>query len=112
MYHVTLSSKKWNSFPLVEQLANIGSEVERSLKWRDKNEEYMKLAIYRALELIDLTLNDPKNKQGLKEITRIREFIIDYFFGSNHYGSSDAFWQRYFMAYTVASARRNNPKKS
>jgi hypothetical protein len=106
MLHATLSSEKWNTFPLIEQLANIGSEVERSIKWREKNYDYMMLAVYRALELIDLTLHDPKNMGGLKEIARIREFIIDYFLGTNIYGSSDVFWQKYFMVYTRATALR------
>ena len=105
MYHTTLSYEKWQSLLLVEQLANVGSEVERAMIWRAKNQKYMKLALFRALELIDLTLKDTKNREGLREITRIREFIIDYFLGSNQYGSSDAFWKRYFMAYTVASGK-------
>jgi hypothetical protein len=40
---------------LIEQLANIGSEVERALNWRDKgNLIYSQRALEGALELIGL----------------------------------------------------------
>ena len=87
----SLAQGRWKSFSLVEQLANVGSEVERAIAWRDKNREYSKKAFERALELLDLTIADPKNKNGLKEIIRLREFLVDYFVFDNQYLLSDEF---------------------
>ena len=103
MYHPTLTQEKWNKLSKVEQLGNIGSEISRAINWRKKNSLYMRESIYRGLELLDLSVNDPKNVISLKEILRLRECINDYFFGNNVYGSSDAVWNNYFLAYGVAA---------
>jgi hypothetical protein len=88
-------------------MANIGSEVERTINWRNKNNNaYFQRAFERVLELIDLTIEDSKNISRLKEITRVREAIVDFFFGTNQFVSSDILWRKYFSAFTYA-ARRN-----
>ena len=54
-------SKKWFQLSLSEQMANIGSEVIRAVKWHNKGEkEHKEKALERALELFDLTLSDPR----------------------------------------------------
>ena len=93
--------------PLMLQLANTASEVERALKWNEKgNEAYSKKAAQRAIELMDLTLSDPKNCARLKEIARAREVFADFFWGDNEYGSSVASWRSYFSRFTFL-ARKN-----
>jgi hypothetical protein len=95
--HKDLASGRWFQFSLAEQLANVGSEVERTISWRDKgNTEYSRHAFERALELLSLTLGDPKNKTRLKELSRLQEVLIDYFACQNSYHSSDALWRKYF----------------
>lgn len=102
--HESLASGRWRSLSLIEQLANIGSEVERALNWRQKgNPAYSQRALERALELIDLTIADPRHRARLKEITRLREAILDYFLGDNFYQSSDHLWRRYFYAFGYAA---------
>jgi hypothetical protein len=104
-YHKGLTCARWNKFTFVEQMANVGSEVERMIKWREKNPEYTRLAFERALELLDLTIADPKNKMRLKEIVRVRELLCDYFF-ENKYSSTDKSWQNYFYAFNWAARRK------
>jgi hypothetical protein len=105
--HRGLAAGRWRSLPLIEQLANTGSEVERALNWSAKgNPEYSALALGRALELLGLTIADPKNRRGLKELTRLREVLLDYFVGSNEYASSPANWHTYFHAYGMAVVLR------
>jgi len=105
MYHSTLTQEKWNTLSTVEQLGNIGSEVSRAITWRSKNSEYMKLAVFRALELLDLSVGDKKNNDSLKEILRVRECIADYFLGDNIYKFTDEWWNKYFMEYAIAARR-------
>ena len=102
--HKNLASGRWNKMTLIEQMANVGSEVERLIKWRKKNSEYSRLAFERALELLDLTITDPKNIKRLKEITRVRELLCDYFF-ENKYSQTDESWQKYFYAFNWAARR-------
>jgi len=100
--HQQLAQGQWFNLPLADQLANVGSEVSRTISWRDKNKEYSEAAFTRALELLDLTLADKKNKQRLKELARVREALVDYFVFNNEYGSSDELWQKYFYVFNWA----------
>jgi hypothetical protein len=105
--HRELAAGRWRSLSLIEQLANTGSEIERALNWAAKcNAEFSVLAVDRGLELLDLTIADPKNRRRLKELTRVREALVDYFVCSNEYVSSAAAWHRYFHAYGLAAAHR------
>ncbi len=105
--HKTLSQERWNNFSFFFQMANIGSEVERAIKWKNKESQAdSQLSLYRALELIDLTIADPKNRKKLFEIVRGREFLLDYFLGANQYGYTDKAWQDYFYNFAYANALR------
>jgi len=103
--HKNLGQGKWRELSLIEQMANIGSEVERAINWKNKNnKEYSRIAFERALELIDLTLADEKNRGRLNEISRVREILADYFVGGNNYSLSDQSWRNYFYAFGFAAA--------
>ena len=105
--HGDLARGRWHSFSLIEQMAHIGSEVERALAWRRKNNtEYSRKAFERSLALIDLTLESVRRKSSIREITRLREVLVDYFLGSNQCDSCESSWQKYFMCFTYA-ARKN-----
>jgi len=101
--HKRLARGGWQKFSLLEQLANIGSEVERAILWREKNKGYAKLAFERALELLDLTIADPENKLRLKELVRLREVLVDYFVFDNQYSSTDKLWRNYFYPFAYAA---------
>lgn len=101
--HKNLAQGRWFTLSFFEQMANIGSEVERTMKWREKNEEYGRLASDRALELLDLTISDRKNQRRLKELFRLREVLADYFYFDNIYESTDRKWHNYFDAFNYAA---------
>ena len=62
--HKNLAAGKWFEFSFFKQMANVGSEVERAIKWREKNKEYSQSAFERCLELLDLTIEDKKINQN------------------------------------------------
>jgi len=105
-HHISLAAGRWQEFSLVVQLGNIGSEVERALNWEKKgNEERSLRALERGLELLNLTIADPKHRRRLKELTRLREVLLDYFLGDNHYRSTPESWHRYFHPFGIAANR-------
>ena len=105
--HKSLASGRWFKLSLVEQLANVGSDVERTIKWKKKGDaEYSQKAFERALELLDLTVADPKNKWRLREVLRVREALVDYFMVDNQYASTDELWQKDFFQFNYAAALR------
>lgn len=105
--HKNLAAGRWREMPFLDQMANIGSEVERALNWRAKhNAVYCRKASERALELLDLTLESTETFPRLKELARLREVLVDDFFGSNEFKSTDKLWRNYFSTFTFA-ARKN-----
>ena len=112
MAHRELAAGRWWTLSLAEQLGHVGSEVGRASRWRSRNPETARLAFYRALELIDLTLADPRlraSRPRLREIARTREVVVDFFAGSNEYGSTAESLQKYFDQYAAASRRHAAP---
>ncbi|MFH1379062.1 MAG: hypothetical protein ABII23_02170 [bacterium] len=104
--HQQLAQGKWFKLSFLDQMANIGSEVERSLKWRSKgNDAYYQHSFERLLELLDLTLDDLRNKHRLRELARVREAIIDFFAGDNEFKSTEESWRKYFYYFTFAARR-------
>src|SRR3989344_6093020 len=101
--HSKLASGKWFELPFFEQMANLGSEVERAILWRTKNADYRSRAFERALELLDLTIADEKNRGRLREIVRLREILVDFFYGNNQFSSSDKLWRSYFYPFNWAA---------
>jgi hypothetical protein len=108
--HPDLAAGRWQTLSLVEQLANVGSEVERALNWAAKgNPEYSLGAFERGLELLDFTISDPRRLGRLRELTRLREVLLDYFLGENAFGSTASSWRSYFHAYGMAAAIKKHP---
>ncbi len=103
--HPDLAAGRWQTLSLSEQLGNVGSEVGRALKARDRHSARFQPAFDRALELLDLTIADPRHRGRLRELCRVREVVCDYLAGDNVYGSTDDTMDRYFLAFAV-SARR------
>ena len=104
--HKELAAGRWKELSLVEQMANIGSEVGRALKWRAKgNVGYAQRAFERALELADLTLDATTGFSRLKEVARMREALVDYFCGSNEFKSTEESWNKYFLHFAYAARR-------
>ena len=105
MHKELAKSGRWFKLSLVEQLANVGSDIERTIQWKNKGDlTYSQQAFERALELLDLTIADPKNRKRLKEIVRTREALVDHFVYDNEYNSSDELWQKYFFNFNYAAA--------
>ena len=92
---------------LSEQMANIGSEISRALHWKKKaNEKYCRKSVVRALELIALTIDSVTVKSHLKELTRLREAILDYFYGDNEFCSTEILWEKYFNHFNLAARNK------
>ncbi|MCB9720303.1 MAG: hypothetical protein H6756_05455 [Candidatus Omnitrophica bacterium] len=93
----SLAEGRWKEMTLAEQLGNIGSEISRAFNWKNKGRAEMSLrAVDRALALLDLSLAAGLPYPRLKELSRVREVVADYFYGENKFGSSEENLRRYF----------------
>lgn len=106
MIHTGLTLERWSKFSVFEQLANVGTDIARVFQGQKQNDiQYSEKAFDRAMELLDLTIADPKNRGSvLKELTRVREALKDYFVYDNEYQTTEAFWQQYFYDFNYAAA--------
>lgn len=105
LIHKNLASGKWGTLSLIEQMGNIGSEVSRAGRWQGKDEKLFQGASERALELFDLTLEDPRWHGGrLREIARSREVFCDAISGGKEYNSSLESLNRYFLNFAFAAS--------
>ena len=104
--HKNLAKGDWQKLSLIEQLGNIGSEIHRTILWRGKDEKLFENATLRALELSDLTLEDFRWQNRLREIARARELFCDAIYGNNEYKTTLEDLDRYFFQFAFL-ARRN-----
>ena len=93
--HLESVRASWAKFSLEEQMANIGSEVGRTLRAKDNAARYWG-AVARALDLFYLTIEDPRWKGRLREILRVRELFAAAALGSNEFKTSLQDLDRYF----------------
>ena len=102
-YHPDLAAGRWFTFSLAAQLGNVGSEYERALNWKKRGDkDRFEHAFARLLELLDLTISDPRWKNHrLKELTRLREVICDELYNevSEFIHPSDL--RQYFLCFGI-----------
>lgn len=104
--HKELAAGCWAEMPLALQMLNIGSEISRANRWKSKgNQNQVERAVFRALELIDLTIDAQRGKHNLKEFTRMREAVCNYYLGDNFYKSTGEQIQRDFDMFLPCSNR-------
>jgi len=104
IYHKELQGNgRWAELSFFEQMGNIGSEVSRACRWKEKQKPEMMLrAFERGLELLDLTIALSHGPR-LRELLRAREVMCDFFVGGNEYQSSAEQMKRYYDIFALAS---------
>ena len=108
--HATLAAGRWKSLSLVEQLANVGSEVERAIKAHEADRtERRDAAVNRGLELFDLTAADDRWRGSRRrEILRAREEFCALFWGDTEQPGAAASLSQYFLHFAVAARRASD----
>lgn len=107
LIHKNLANGHWHQLTLIEQLANVGAEISRALSWKTKGDMIKsKSAMERGLELFDLTIADKRWQHRLKEITRMREVVCDYFYGDNEFQSNQTSIDKYFLHFALAARNK------
>lgn len=105
-YHKSLAEGEWQKLTLMEQLGNIGGEISRAARWQGKDQKLFEKAVDRALELFDLTLEDPRWRGRRLEIDRAREVFCDTAFDGKQYKTSLEELKRYFDQFAYAARLR------
>lgn len=106
--HTDLVSGRWGELTLAQQLANVGSEVDRAIRsWEAGRTARFDNALDRALELFDLTARDDRWRgPRRREILRAREEFCRLFFDDESHPESARGLSRYFLQFAIL-ARSN-----
>ncbi|MGH7604531.1 MAG: hypothetical protein ACRENK_11115 [Gemmatimonadaceae bacterium] len=103
--HVDLATGRWKSLTLIEQLANVGSEVDRAIKAQEAGRaDRRDLAVNRCLELFDLIVADDRWRgPRRREVLRAREQFCMLFWDDHQPLDAAASLSRYFLHFAVAA---------
>jgi len=72
--HIHLNPEKWETYSKTQHILMISNELNRALNCLKSNHQSDAEKCYkRAIELTDLTVEDQRWKNGLKELLRFRE---------------------------------------
>lgn len=108
-FHKKLTQENWNSLPVDQQILNIGAELLRarnSLAHHQEGGETLQNSLDRALELIDLTVDDRKWPAGkLKELLRFREVLAEFYASADKKITDLTLLLRVLLKFSALSAR-------
>ena len=92
--------ERWYAMPIGTQISNVGSEVHRAIRWKNKNDAD-KAANFcdKAIELLELTKSDPKNHSRIAELDNGILELQDYFEGENLFGTTDNVLIRFYDSF-------------
>ena len=103
-----LATGRWNTLTLAEQLANVGSEVDRAVAaWAAQRSDRFERALARALELFDLTAADERWRGARRrEVLRAREEFCRLFFDDESAPGAVGTLREYFLRFAVLARRQ------
>ena len=105
IHHPALAAGRWRTLSLMDQLGNVGSEVERAVRAHQQGRTArFERALDRALELFDLTANDPRWRgHRRREVLRAREQFCRVFFDDGVEAGLADYLTKYFLRFAVAA---------
>ena len=112
--HKNAAREGWARLALVEQLGNVGSEVERAIRAHEGGRrDRFEGALERALELFDLTAADSRWRgHRCQEILRAREEFCCLFFDPDVPPDSARGLRRYFFGFAWVARALHHRRQS
>jgi hypothetical protein len=71
--------ERWGNFDKRQQLLIMAAEFARAKNWQRQDQEKFLLALERALELIDLSFQDPKWKGDFYMLLKLRDEVAKFY---------------------------------
>lgn len=102
-----IDEKRWQRFNFYQQMGNIASEISRAINFKKKKDlRQMDASLLRLLELVDLTIEDEKNKSKLKELCRFKEILSDWYCQTNIYSVNPESLKNYSMQFAMLAGKK------
>ena len=101
-----IDEKRWQGLTFYEQLGNVASELSRAIKFKNQNDiNHMNSSLLRLLELLDLTIVDPKNKLRLRELCRFKEVLGDWYCQTKEYEINPESLRNYALRFAILARK-------
>ena len=92
--------EKWFEMDVGIQLANVGGEICRAIRWKNRGDDKKEANFYnKAMDFLELTMQDPKNSHRLGELREARYELEDFFYGGNTYDNTDESIMKYYDSF-------------
>jgi hypothetical protein len=104
MNYYAVDRERWARFNIFEQMGNIGSEVGRSLKYKKNRPAEFELALIRALDLFDATVEDLLRQKSprINEVLRSKDQYLQIALEPNPSQADIDSIESYFMQFAIA----------
>lgn len=98
---------KWQSYSFYQQMGNIASELGRVILFESRQDlKHRDSALWRLLELVDLTVENPGNRNRRKELCRFKEVLADWYSGRNDYEVRPESLKNYAMQFALLTSKK------
>lgn len=90
----------WFAMPIGVQISNVGSEVHRAIRWKNRGNVQKKTSFcMKAIEFLELMKKDPKNLYRKGELDCCINELLDYLLGDNIYNTTEEQLIKYYDAF-------------
>jgi len=94
------NTSTWFAMPIEKQLCNVGSEVHRAIRYKNKGDrQKSENFCNKAIDFLVLCQEDKKNRNRVEELEALKEELQDYFLGKNIYNTTDDILIRYYDSF-------------
>ncbi len=101
-----IDQKRWQDMTFYQQMGNMASEISRAVKLKkQKDTKHMLSSLWRTLELIDLTIEDTKNRSRTRELCRFKEVLGDWYCQTGIYSVNPEFLKNYLLNFAMLARR-------
>ena len=101
-----INQQRWRILTFYQQMGNIASELSRAIKFKNQNDtEHMNFSLMRLMELMDLTIDDKKNKSRLRELCRFKEVLSDWYCQTHVYDVDPESLKSYSLNFAMMARR-------
>ena len=101
-----IDQERWQTLSFYQQQGNIASELSRAIKFKEqKDDGHMKSSLWRLLELVDLTIDDQKNRPRLRELCRFKEVLSDWYCQTNVYSVNPESLKDYCLNFAMLARK-------
>lgn len=99
-----MDRNRWQNMTIYQQMGNIAGEISRARHWQDRHDMPSRdRSLERALELVDLTIEQNRNSHRVRELVRFREAVGQWLIDAHDFDVLPEELENYCLPFAVAA---------